>query len=285
MATRNLSQAREAYGNINASIDAHRPILSETDEDNESEPESDRSVASEKHQKGGEFVKSMIFGGLDGIVTSFAVVASAAGARLQYAVVLIMGFSNLLADALAMGLGDFLSSKAELEYIKAEKAREAWEYDNYIEGEQREMVEIFESRGVDRNEAIQVIQILSKYKDLFIDLMLVSELGLMPPPEEDETMKDGMVTFCAFLVFGSVPLFSYLASLIWVDPHDEAGVDLVFGIAIALTAVSLFLLGSLKAKFTGQHWWKSGMLMIINGGSAAGLAYLVGFMLSEAFNL
>eukprot|EP01099_Mayorella_cantabrigiensis_P003146 TRINITY_DN2447_c0_g2_i2.p1 TRINITY_DN2447_c0_g2~~TRINITY_DN2447_c0_g2_i2.p1 ORF type:complete len:230 (-),score=56.29 TRINITY_DN2447_c0_g2_i2:63-752(-) len=226
----------------------------------------------------------MVFGGLDGIVTIFSVVASVAGARLQYGVVLIMGFSNLLADALAMGLGDYLSSKAEFEYITSEKAREAWEYDNYLEGERREMVEIFETRGLERADAAQMIQIFGKYKDLFLDLMMVSELGLMPPPEKDESAKDGIVTFFAFLFFGSIPLFSYLFSLISVPASTEAGFDTAFIIAILLSALSLFVLGSVKAKFTGQKWWKSGGVMLANGALAAGIAYGIGFALSELIN-
>ena len=69
----------------------------------------------EQHQKSGEFIKSFVLGGLDGIVTTFAVVSGATGGGLGIDVILVLGFSNILADALSMGVGDALSNKAEQE--------------------------------------------------------------------------------------------------------------------------------------------------------------------------
>lgn len=74
---------------------------------------------------------------MDGILTSFAIVAGATGGQLSVPVVLVLGFSNILADALAMGVGEFLSSKAENEWILSERKRESWEMETYPEGECR----------------------------------------------------------------------------------------------------------------------------------------------------
>jgi hypothetical protein len=89
----------------------------------------------EGHQTEGGFLKPVIFGGLDGILTSFAIVAGSAGGKLDPSVVLILGFSNIFADALSMGVGEFLSSKANSEWILSERRREEWELENYPEGE------------------------------------------------------------------------------------------------------------------------------------------------------
>ena len=74
----------------------------------------------------GDYVKSMIFGGLDGILTSFAIVAGAAGGGLPVQVVMVLGFSNIFADAFSMGMGEYLSSKAHNEFVMKEKERETW---------------------------------------------------------------------------------------------------------------------------------------------------------------
>jgi len=89
------------------------------------------AATEEAHQSEGGLLKPIIFGGLDGILTSFAIVAGAAGGNLAPEVVLVLGFSNIFADALSMGVGEFLSSKANNEWILSERAREAWEMDNF----------------------------------------------------------------------------------------------------------------------------------------------------------
>ena len=91
-----------------------------------------------------------MYGGLDGIITTFAVVAGVAGASLSAGVVLILGFANLIADGISMAIGDYLSSKSEREYEAAERKREAWEVEHYPEGEKKELVELYEAQGRER---------------------------------------------------------------------------------------------------------------------------------------
>ena len=82
----------------------------------------------------GKYVKSLVFGGLDGIITTFAVVAASVGGSLSSDVILLMGFANLIADGLSMGFGDYLSSQAEVDYTKAEHRREKWELEKLPRG-------------------------------------------------------------------------------------------------------------------------------------------------------
>ena len=62
------------------------------------------------HQFGGTYIKDFVYGANDGIVTTFAVVAGVAGASLSSTVILILGFANLLADGLAMAIGNYFGS-------------------------------------------------------------------------------------------------------------------------------------------------------------------------------
>jgi len=76
---------------------------------------------SDEANTAGTYVKSLVFGGLDGIITTFAIVATVAGARAHPGLVLLMGAANLIADALSMGIGDYLSERAEDEYVGSER--------------------------------------------------------------------------------------------------------------------------------------------------------------------
>jgi VIT family len=105
-----------------------------------------------------------------------------------------------------MGVGEFLSSKAENEWILSERDRETWEMENYREGEIQEMIEIYESKGMSHADAELVINTMSKYQDFFVDIMMTQELELLVPDRDhvQGSMKEGVVMFCSFAFFGSL---------------------------------------------------------------------------------
>jgi VIT1/CCC1 family predicted Fe2+/Mn2+ transporter len=258
MLTRNLEKAREAYraGSAEMSRRAHE------------------SPPPEPHRREhGRYVKSLVYGGLDGIVTTFAVVAGAAGAKLSAGVVLIMGFANLIADGLSMAVGDYLSTKAEQEYQRTERARESWEAENFPEGEKREMVEVYTAKGVPEEEARTVVEVLSRYPKAWVDVMMMEELGIVE--SDDSPVRNAAATFVAFAVLGFVPLAAFV--LARMHPAVEAR---QFLIACVLTGVTLFALGAMKVWITGRNWFFSGVEMFIVGGLAAAAAYAVGAALS-----
>lgn len=286
LATRDLKMARDAHkkGDIEASIAAHKVSVSaEASPDLNSQLTRGwmpHTAAKEAHRTGlGSFIKSIVLGGTDGIITTFAVVSSTAGAKLPVQVVIILGIANLLADGVSMGVGDYLSSKAEIDYALTERRRELWETENYLEGEKSEMIEIYQKKGLTLQDATTIIDVMSKYKDVFVDAMLVDELGIQPPDLSEKPWKNGLVTFVSFAVFGAIPLISYIVSYAAYESTNRAGFDPTFLVACLLTAVTLFILGAAKTRVTGQHWLKSGLSVLLTGGLAAGLAYLVGFLL------
>lgn len=260
MAERSLDAARSAAArnDISASRAAHITVVD--------------NAATEEHKKGGERMKTVIFGGLDGIITTFAVVAGAGGGGLSVSTVLIMGFSSLVADALSMGVGDTLSSKAEMEVAARERKREMWELENYPEGEVKEMVEVYMARGLSRDDAESVIGTMAKYPEFFVDQMMRDELGMEPPEGGNDHIWSGLYCFTAFLVCGVVPLIGFVACMPFTD--DEAT---LFGASCGLTACMLFALGAAKARFTTRTWWASGAEILIMGACTAACAYVIGW--------
>ena len=257
MLSRNLDEARKAFehGDAKASRKAH-----------------DHAGIEEHRDGGGRYLKSSIYGGLDGIITTFAVVAGVAGASLETGIVLILGFANLIADGLAMAFGEFLSSKAEREFHAAERARETWEFENHPEGEKQELIELYVEKGLSTEEATQVVEIFATKKEAMVDIMMVEELGLF----EDDTppLGNALATFLSFVVFGFVPLLSYVATE-WLGLNWQQ-----FPLACGLTALTLFALGAFKVRFTQRPWMTSGLEMMLVGGIAALVAFGIGHGLS-----
>lgn len=228
------------------------------------------------HKSEGQYIKSIIYGGLDGIITTFAVVAGVTGAALSAGIILILGLANLLADGLSMGVGDYLSEKSEMEYHADERKREAWEFDKFPEGEVKEMVEIYQEKGIPEEDAQSIVEIMSKHRDAFIDIMMVEELGILQ--SDDSPVKNGIITFLSFVIFGFIPLFSYVVAA--VLPFIEITPSVSFAMAIVLTGATLFGLGAAKVYVTGKHWIRSGVEMLVVGGLAASAAYVIGFLLN-----
>lgn len=225
-----------------------------------------------KKFKGGKYIKSMVYGGLDGIVTTFAVVSGVAGASLPIRVVIILGFSNLMADGFSMAVGDYLSTKSKQEYnlgLKEQKKQELVEnFDNELES----LIKAYENQGVSTKDAQSIAYTLSKYETPFVDQTLTYENG--GDDAQEGPLKNALVTFFSFLIFGMTPLLTYVFSMFFSFLNDNA-----FFIASILTGVTLFLLGSLKSRITQSNWLKSGLEMLFIGGLAAVSAYGIGFIL------
>lgn len=235
-------------------------------------------MAEEKHAESGDLVKSLVFGGLDGIITTFAIVAAVAGAGLSTSTVILMGVANLVADGISMGLGDYLSEKAEKAYLQYEVGRERWEMENYFLGEKREMIDIYKKKGLTEEDATSVMETLAKYPDVFLELMCVDELGFIKPSQDDyPPWKKGAVTMIAFDLFGAVPVLVYVLAKLVGEPSK----DVLFAIAGVATAVTMFFLGVTKASFTKQAKVKAGFLMLLNGAAAAIAAYGIGALLER----
>ncbi|CAJ1961113.1 unnamed protein product [Cylindrotheca closterium] len=261
-----LPSARDAF--VDANAEASRAF-------HDGKRTSSQNKEETWHQTEGGFLKPIIFGGLDGILTSFAIVAGAAGGGLSPEVVMVLGFSNIFADALSMGVGEFLSSKATNEWILSERKREEWEMENYPEGEIQEMIDIYKEKGMEHEDAKLVIETMAKYKDFFVDLMMAQELELQVPDEDhvEESMREGVVMFLSFASFGAMPLLGYV---IIPASFPQLGNDTLFAAACIVTGLVLFFLGSVKSKFANMNWFTSGLETLLLGGCCATVAFTIG---------
>jgi VIT1/CCC1 family predicted Fe2+/Mn2+ transporter len=261
--SKRLEDARQAYTkrNLSASKKAHEAKAIEQ--------------AVEKHgSEGSQFIGNMIYGGLDGIISVFAVVSGVAGATLSSGILLILGAANLFGDGLSMGVGAFLSMKGQKEYYNRERQRESWEVEHFPEGEKKELEVIYKKQGYPAADARKLIEIKSKNKARWVDAMMIEELGMVR--DERKPLSAAWVTFGSFVAFGILPLLIYVIDLIF---HTGLSASTLFLISIILSGVALFALGAAKYFVTQLNPLRSGLEMLIVGGLAAALAFFIGVLL------
>lgn len=214
------------------------------------------------------YLKDWIYGGIDGTVTTFAVVAGVVGAELGTKVILILGLANLLADGFSMAAGNYSGAKAELENYERIKDIERRHIKTVPEGEREELRQILAAKGLRGDTLEDAVRSISSDEENWIDLMLVEEYGLSKTA--GSPIIAALSTFISFCICGSVPLLSFL-----IGSADA------FLISIILTGIVFFAIGSMKSVWSLSAWWYSGLETLLIGGVAASVAYYVGVFLKQ----
>jgi len=230
------------------------------------------AVHRERHNESGKYLRDFVYGALDGTVTTFAVVAGATGATLSLGVILILGLANLMGDGVSMALGSYLSTKSEQEFHKKERERETWEAEHIPEGEREEVREIYRRKGFRPPLLEQVVRHITSDRKLWVDTMMVEELGIIE--DRKSPAKSALVTLLAFVLVGFVPLTTYVFSFMMPSLKSQ-----LFPMAVVITAVTIFAVGSARSLVIKKKWYRAGTEMLLVGGLAAIAAYGVGALL------
>lgn len=218
------------------------------------------------------YLKDFVYGAIDGAVTTFAVVAGVAGAGLSAGVVIILGFANLVADGFSMAISNFLGTRAENQYREQARRRELDEIHKWPQGEREEVKQIYARKGFDGELLEQVVDVLTRDKGRWVDVMLQEEHGMTLT--EHDARRAGLATFVAFVLVGLIPLLPYVVN--WMGWLEVARPLLWSSV---LTSVAFFWVGAMKGQFVNQPRLVSGIETLAIGGAAAMLAYGVGLVL------
>lgn len=213
-------------------------------------------------------LRDVVYGAIDGSVTTFAIVAGVEGAGLSTGVIIALGFANVLADGFSMAAGNYSGTKAELDDIRRLRAVEERHIARYPDGERAEVREILAQKGLSGHVLEEATEAICADRDNWIGLMMEGEYGLAKV--DPHPMRAALATFGAFLVAGMVPMIPFIFGL------PEA-----FRVSAGMTAASFFAIGALKSRWSLAPWWRSGLETLAIGGVAAALAYGVGTL----FNL
>ena len=234
-------------------------------------------------QHGGKytpFLKNIIYGGVDGVITTFAIVTASYAADLNVKTILILGLSNVLADGFSMGFGDYASSYSERDHFLTERAKESLEYEHNNAFETQELTQFYTEKGLSVEDSKAIVNILSKpnYKESCIDHLMLLEFNMCTPDDGVEIMKKAVSTTVSFYTFGLFPLMIYIIAKL-VGFHNR---NFIFAYCTVLCACTLFAIGAFGAYISKRPLLSGGLVTLTNGTIASALAYLIGAILSGA---
>lgn len=225
--------------------------------------------ADEPHGRGlGPYIHNIVYGGNDGIVTTFAVVAGTVGASLPLYVVVILGLANLFADGVSMAAGAYLSLKSERDQYERLRKEELQEIEDHPELERAEVAEYLEGQGFAGADLERALDIITADRDVWADVMMTSEHGLTRQASENPFMH-GLATFIAFIVFGAIPLIPYVVPILGQG----------FTFAAASTFAAMLVLGILRSVVTRERLLRGALEVVGVGFVTAAIAYGVGIAL------
>lgn len=206
------------------------------------------------------FLKDMVYGAVDGGITTLAIVAGVAGAGLPSQVVIALGLANVLADGFSMAVSSYLGSRTELERLEQLRDMEHRHIRNFRKGEIDELTYILERKGLQGPQLADAIRVISANKDLWIDLMLVEEHGVSPI--ESRPISAAWYTFVAFVLCGAVPLIPFLLN--WEN---------TFLITVLATLLLFLIIGAVKSRWSRKSLWHSALETMSIGAFAAAIAF------------
>lgn len=209
------------------------------------------------------YLRDWVYGGIDGTVTTFAIVAGVIGAQLAPSVILILGGANLIADGFAMGASNYLATRSEREEFDQAKAVELRHIKTVPEGEREEVAEILLGLGITGDLLGRAVAAITADRNRWVRMMLRFEYGL--PAAVRSPWRAAGLTFSAFLVCGLVPLVPFVF-----------GLNRAFWVASTTTGLMFILIGALKSRWSIERWWQSGLVTLAIGGGAAVVAYGIG---------
>lgn len=221
------------------------------------------------HRTEGHWIRDVVLGANDGLVSVLALIAGVAGAASGNTV-LIAGIAGVVAGALSMSLGAFVSARSYRAYYHRELERERWEMANMAEIEREEIRKIYREKGFEGEELEMVVKRITSNPDVWLDVMMNEELGLSPA--FGQPLKTAGMMFVAFASGGVIPVF----------PWFFAGGTIALVLSLLVTGIALMLAGWGRTIYTGENPLRSGAELVGVATLGVAIAYVVGRLVGVA---
>jgi predicted membrane protein (TIGR00267 family) len=216
----------------------------------------------------GSKLRELILGGQDGLVNVLGIVLGVAAATASTNMVIISGLAATIAESISMGAVAYTSTKAAKEYYLSLRKKEIHEMKTIPKQEKKEVKDIYFHKGFRGKLLNAVVEKITSSRKVWLETMLAEELRMFPE-EFHSPMKSGIV----------VGLASIVGSLIPLIPFFFLPVETAVILSLIICTLSLFVVGSIKAKVTIGTWWKAGIELALIGMAAALCSYGVGYLL------
>ena len=221
---------------------------------------------------GGGNLRAAVFGVNDGLVSNTSLIMGVAGASAGLGAVITSGVAGLLAGALSMAAGEYISMRSQREMFEYQIGLERDELDEYPEEEAEELALIYNARGMDLEEARRITRDLVKNHDAALDALAREELGLNPD-DLGSPWGAAIFSFLAFAAGAVLPLLPFFLGL----PLGRA-----VTVAAIIAGIALFGVGAALSLFTGRNAWIGGLRMVAIGGGAGIVTWFIGSLLGAA---
>jgi len=215
---------------------------------------------------GGNALRAAVLGGNDGLVSNFSLVMGIAGATGGKSVVLLTGLAGLLAGALSMALGEWISVHSSKELFENQMQLELDELENNPEGEELELALIYQSKGIPEEQARKMAKEIISNTEHAHEVLIKEELGINKEDLNGSAMEAAITSFLLFAIGAIIPVIPFF----FVGGMQAVILSTIF------SGLGLFLIGASITLFTGKNVWYSGFRQVIFGLAAAAVTFGIG---------
>lgn len=233
-----------------------------------SSPQHEHVLDQEIRDGVGAKLRELILGGQDGLVNVLGIVLGVAAATSSARLVIIAGLAATIAESISMGAVAYTSTKAAKEYYQSLRNKEIREMNTIPKQEKKEVKDIYFHKGFRGRLLNAVVEKITSSRKVWLETMLAEELRTFPE-EFHNPLKSGIIVGIASIIGSFIPLI----------PFFFLPVGLAVLWSLIICTLSLFVVGSIKAKITVGTWWKAGIELAVIGMTAALCSYGVGYLL------
>ena len=219
----------------------------------------------EKHFSGSQSVRDVVIGMADGLTVPFALAAGLSAAVASTHVIVTAGLAEVVAGAIAMGLGGYLAGKTDQEHYATEERRESREIHELRNREIKETEDILRTYGLDGQALDHAVQAIASDKKRWVDFMMRFELGL-ERPDPARAPVSAFTIGGSYAVGGLIPLSPYILT---------SSVSTALVASVILTGITLAVFGAVKGRLAGAGMIKASIQTLFVGGLAAGAAFYI----------